>query len=327
MALVRIFSLLGLLLAFGVVGAAELVKLDTRDGVEQRLILVKPDGPPVASVILFAGGKGALNLSSFFGAPSMTWGKNNFLVRTRGTFADQGFLVAVVDAPSDRLSKRGMLGGFRNSAEHVQDIDAVIAYLRQQAAVPVQAGRHQSRYRVGRTRRAALAQRPDGLVLTFSMSVSNAKGTAVTEMPAGVAIPTQVVGHEQDGCPKTWPSGAQEIAAMLSAAPGSRSRCSAAEARRARNPARRCRTTDSVSKTRSSRRSRHSSRRIDVVCRAHRYHVSRGVRACSNPVSTRGSTSRETIRQSPAAGGVHHENPVARRKRRRAVPFAPRWSR
>lgn len=220
MALVRIFTLLGLLFTLGTAGAAELVKLDTRDGVEQRFILVSPDGPPVASVILFAGGKGALNLSSFFGVPSMTWGKNNFLVRTRDQFAAQGFLVAVVDAPSDRQSKRGMLGGFRNSAEHVQDIDAVIAYLRTRADVPV--------WLVGTSRgtesaaHVALnsAQRPDGLVLASSISVSNAKGTAVTEMPlAGVAIPTQVVGHARDGCPKTPPSGAQQIAAMLTGAP------------------------------------------------------------------------------------------------------------
>jgi len=197
------------------VAAADLVKLQTRPGVEQRFILIKPE-KPVASLILFAGGKGALNLGSFLGAPSIAWGKNNFLVRTRGDFADRGFAVAVVDAPSDRQSKKGMFGGFRASQEHVEDIDAVIRYLREQANVPV--------WLVGTSRGTESAahvainssQKPDGLVLTSSMTIPNSKGTAVTEMPLErVSIPTLVVGHTQDGCGKTPPEGANEIAGML----------------------------------------------------------------------------------------------------------------
>jgi pimeloyl-ACP methyl ester carboxylesterase len=208
-----------LLTAYGA-AAAELVALDTRSGVEQRLILLRPDGPPAASVILFAGGKGALNLSSFLGAPSIAWGKNNFLVRTRDQFAEQGFLVAVVDAPSDRQSKKGMLGGFRTSAEHVQDIDAVIAYLREQADVPV--------WLVGTSRGTESAahlairstENPAGLVLTSSMSERNAKGTALPDMALSqVTIPTLLVAHERDACPKTPPAGAGTIAGLLTAAP------------------------------------------------------------------------------------------------------------
>ena len=39
-----------------------LVTLDTRPSVTQKFILIKPD-QPVASVILFAGGNGVLNLT------------------------------------------------------------------------------------------------------------------------------------------------------------------------------------------------------------------------------------------------------------------------
>ena len=91
--------------------AEERIKLETRAGVEQRFILIKPE-KPVASVILFAGGKGALKLSSLFGSPTINWGKNNFLVRTRDIFAKHGFIVSVVDAPSDKKTKKGMLGSF-----------------------------------------------------------------------------------------------------------------------------------------------------------------------------------------------------------------------
>ena len=66
---------------------ATLVSIRTPRGAKQAFILIRPE-KPVASVILFAGGHGALGLRS---ASSMRWGKGNFLVRTRDLFADHGF--------------------------------------------------------------------------------------------------------------------------------------------------------------------------------------------------------------------------------------------
>ena len=52
------------------------------------------------------------------------------------------------------------------------------------------------------------SKKTDGLVLTSSMSVSNRKGIAVTEMPLEkITVPTLVVAHRQDGCSKTPPEG------------------------------------------------------------------------------------------------------------------------
>ena len=84
-------------------------------------------------MILFAGGHGGLQISS---SGSFKWGAGNFLVRTRQLFADQGLMVVVVDAPSDRQSAP-FLGGFRQKAEHAADIKAVIAWAREQTKVPV----------------------------------------------------------------------------------------------------------------------------------------------------------------------------------------------
>jgi len=194
----------------------ELVSLQTRDGVEQKYILIKPDSPQ-AAVILFAGGKGALDLGSgLFGGVTINWGAKNFVVRTRDQFAGHGLMVAVVDAPSDRQGKKGMLGGFRSSSAHVTDIDAVIADLRQRADVPV--------WLVGTSRGTESAanvaihsgQNPHGLVLTSSMSESNAKGDAVTEMAIDrIRIPTLIVAHREDGCNKTPPEGAEQIRSGL----------------------------------------------------------------------------------------------------------------
>jgi len=197
----------------------ELVILKTRPDVEQRFILIKPEKPAVASVILFAGGKGALDLDTTFGSPSIGWGDNNFLVRSRDTFAEQGLIVAVVDAPSDRQEKPWMFYGFRDSDEHVTDIDHVIAYLKKQHNLPV--------WLVGTSRgtesAASIAigskQQPHGLILTASMTEENGKGSAVTEMElAKIKMPTLIASHENDGCWVTPPEGAAEIKSMLTAA-------------------------------------------------------------------------------------------------------------
>lgn len=48
---------------------------------------------PKATVILFAGGHGGLQIT---GEDSFKWGKGNFLIRSRDIFKDQGLLVIVV---------------------------------------------------------------------------------------------------------------------------------------------------------------------------------------------------------------------------------------
>jgi hypothetical protein len=76
----------------------ELKMIKTRPGVTQSFLLIRPSDKPIASVILFAGGHGRLALSP----QGIGWGEDNFLIRNRKRFAQQGFLVAVIDAPSDR---------------------------------------------------------------------------------------------------------------------------------------------------------------------------------------------------------------------------------
>src|SRR5262245_66445779 len=61
------------------VGTPTLVSIQTPRGAMQAFILIKTDNP-VASVILFAGGHGALGLKS---ASSMKWGAEGFLLRFR----------------------------------------------------------------------------------------------------------------------------------------------------------------------------------------------------------------------------------------------------
>jgi dienelactone hydrolase len=197
----RLLLAAGLLLAAsGVAGADELRTLATRPGVTQPFSLVRPAAAPRASVILFAGGNGALHLDAD-GRPAALGG--NFLVRNRARFAAHGLLVAVLDAPSDHA---GSLERFRTSAEHAADVRAVIAALRETAPVPVwlvgtSMGTVSAANAAARLREGG----PDGLVLSSTVTRgSRQRGESVEDVRVkDIRIPTLLVHHRGDACPIT----------------------------------------------------------------------------------------------------------------------------
>lgn len=190
--------LAGLAVLAAPVRAAEVVQLPTRPGVTQSYLLLGPAAPQ-AAVVLFAGGHGGLQLQP---DGRLGWGGGNFLVRSRARFAAQGLAVAVVDAPSDR-QQPPFLSGFRQTVEHAQDIQAVIADLRRRFGKPV--------VLVGTSRgtqsAAAIAlalQGPEGpqaLVLTSTILTDKPPGRAVPQMPLErLTVPVLVVHHALDAC-------------------------------------------------------------------------------------------------------------------------------
>lgn len=175
----------------------KVVDLPTRPGVMQRMLVLAPPAPK-AAVILLAGGHGGLQISS---DGAIHWGRDNFLVRARQLFANQGFLVVLVDAPSDRLSPP-FLRGFRQTPEHLTDIKTVIVWARGQTKTPV--------WLLGTSRGTQSAafvatqlqppDGPDGLALTSTILVDS-EGPSVLAMPMDtLRIPVLVAHHEQDGC-------------------------------------------------------------------------------------------------------------------------------
>jgi len=175
----------------------KVVDIPTRSGVTQRLLVLSPPDPK-AAVVLFAGGHGGLQI---FPNGSMKWGAGNFLVRTRQSFADQGLVVAVIDAPSDRQNPP-FLQGVRQRPEHVADVKAVIAWLRETAKVPVWLiGTSRGTQSVGYLATELQGtDGPDGIVLTSTI-LADDKGRPVPAMPLGkIRVPVLVVHHEQDGC-------------------------------------------------------------------------------------------------------------------------------
>jgi len=175
----------------------KVVDVPSRPGVTQRLLVLTPPAA-VAAVVLFAGGHGGLQISS---DGSLKWGRGNFLIRSRQLFAEQGLVVAVLDAPSDRQSAP-FLQGFRQTPEHVADVKAAIVWLRETAKLPV--------WLIGTSRgtqsaafvatQLAGADAPDGIVLTSTI-LTDRRGRPVPAMALEtIRTPVLVVHHEQDGC-------------------------------------------------------------------------------------------------------------------------------
>ena len=196
----------------------QVVDIPTRPGVTQRMLVLSPPAPK-AAVLLLAGGHGGLQI---FPNGSMQWGEGNFLVRSRQLFADQGLVVAVVDAPSDRQSAP-YLQGFRQTPEHVADLKAAIAWLRANAKTPV--------WLVGTSRgtqsaafvatELAGADGPDGVVLSSTI-LNDRKGRPVPAMALDkIRVPVLVVHHEQDGCVLCAFSEVPALMAKLSHTPRS----------------------------------------------------------------------------------------------------------
>ena len=194
----------------------ELTVLSTRPGVTVGVLLVTPEQPPAASVVLFPGGHGRLNLS-----PSgMGWGTGNFLVRTRARFAEHGLLAAVVDSPSDQGTDG--LWKFRTTEAHAQDVATVVAMLRERASVPVwlvgtSAGTISAANAAAR-RREPMAS---GLVLTSTVTRTSRQLLYSVEdvKLRDIAVPTLFVHHREDGCPSTPYADVGHTMKRLSGAP------------------------------------------------------------------------------------------------------------
>jgi len=187
-----------------------------RPGVSQSYLLLTPSDP-VATVILFSGYGGYLNITQ----QGIQQPTNNFLVRTRELFAQQKILTAVIDTPSDFAGVDGILG-WRATQTHAQDIQKIIISLRQKADIPI--------WLIGTSRGTISAANaaarlhingPDGLVLTSTVVDSGGKNSGYIGDVAldNIRIPTLIIHHNEDDCVVSDIFGAQKLPAQLSNAP------------------------------------------------------------------------------------------------------------
>ena len=98
----------------------QFLNLPTREGVTVPAWVISPR-PAQASIVLFAGGGGKVKISE-----EGVGKKGNFLIRSRDSFAERGFVVLIPDVPSDQ----GDLRSFRIGEDHAKDVKTMIAWLR-----------------------------------------------------------------------------------------------------------------------------------------------------------------------------------------------------
>ncbi len=182
--------------------AQERIDLPSRPGVTETVYLTAA-AQPIASVILFPGGSGAVAVV-----------RNNFLLRVAPQFAAQRMTVAVADVPSDHPGGVGV--DYRASAAEAQDVTAIIAMLKQRAAVPV--------WLIGTSRGSisaanAAAQigppRVAGVVLTSSVWVGGMTNVGMSQ----ISVPILVVHNRDDGCRESPFASTDAAMAQMQRAP------------------------------------------------------------------------------------------------------------
>jgi len=182
-------AILAAVLSIGVAGAAPPAAVPTRPGVTDTVYPVFV-ARAKATLILLPGGNGAVAQV-----------RNNFLIRIAPDLQRLGFSTVLVDAPSDKAS--GMAVSFRLSAEHMQDIAAVVAYAHAQSPAPVWLVGTSNGTVSAALAAAKLGKEIAGVVLTSSVWAQGLGGIPLQD----IRVPVLVVHNRDDGCHASPPSG------------------------------------------------------------------------------------------------------------------------
>jgi hypothetical protein len=187
----------------------DVVTLQTHGRTTTRYALTVPKAapPPGAQIalVLLVGGGGHLDLDAA-GCPRALTG--NSLVRSLPLFHDQGFVTALVDAPSDHPGEDG-LAGFRVEAQHAEDIGRVITDLRGHgdAGVWLVGTSRGTISAVNAVSRLSPPAAPDGVVLTSVLTVGSqsrqrpwVSQTVFDLKLDAIRVPLLVIGHAADLC-------------------------------------------------------------------------------------------------------------------------------
>ncbi|WP_300300631.1 hypothetical protein [Ferrovibrio sp.] len=188
---------------------------------EMRVHISQSALPVLGSVIVLAGGSGRLDIDDNGRIRDLT---RNQLIRTRGSYAMAGYVVAAPDVAEDfKRPNGGVRDGYRWSAEHAADIGVLVEILRKQTPKVYLIGT--SRGALSAANAAARlqgAQKPDAIVITSGMLMqTDARQPSVQRMVKSEAItmPVLLVAHESDACIYTPASATPQFKALLTAAP------------------------------------------------------------------------------------------------------------
>lgn len=205
-------GLLWALMPVLVMAQGSMSRIPTRSGVTTAVFWA-PAQAATQTVVLFPGGGGG------FGQVVDGWpSSNNFLVRSGRGFLAQGMNVAIFGRASD-LPAEGYQSGDRITASHMEDVSAVLAWVRARSSAPV--------WLIGTSMgtisaTAAAIHFQDqvaGLVLTSSIVNVRRPGAVPAQDLAKVRVPTLVVHHRHDACAICYPTDVPLIMNGLTQAP------------------------------------------------------------------------------------------------------------
>jgi predicted esterase len=211
------------LLAFGLAlvplvapaGADELVTLNSRPGVTQRVLLWQPSPPdPQLVLLIFPGGGGHVGFqvrgNKIEAEVAYLFSVNRDLTRPEAA-------VAVTDAPSDQPD---MDSEFRRSARHVADMTAVVRDLKRRypKARLVLLGHSRGTVSAGYVAQA-LTERIAAVILMSGFYERNPwRGVGLSEFDFGaLKTPILIVHHVKDMCPGNLFGPAQKLMERLPA--------------------------------------------------------------------------------------------------------------
>jgi pimeloyl-ACP methyl ester carboxylesterase len=197
----------------------DVVILTTRPGVTVRLFVVSPasSGAVKGVFLLLPGGEGKAR--GFDGRPHGHMGR---------VFVHDGFVAAVVDAPSDRPDGLGGWGDhysdrFRIGPEHTQDAQAIIDFLGKRWPAPFYLlGHSMGAISVAHLAASLAEPRLAGVVMTGSPTLRGPQGAwiSVPSVPLRtIKVPVLLVHHRDDGCRGSTFAGASRYPKLFTASP------------------------------------------------------------------------------------------------------------
>jgi len=185
--------------------AESVLTLTPRPGVTLRVLVDRP-AAPVGSVVLMAGGDGALDLDAQGNIGSGL--KGNHLVRTRADYVKAGYAVFVPDIASDQRGTRG----YRSTNDYANDVAMVIAEARKVAPPVAIVGTSRGALAVAAVFTKQLAVRPDAAVISSGVLLGNNGGSASTMGDMSrINVPVMLLRHRLDSCRESAPADADRF--------------------------------------------------------------------------------------------------------------------
>ena len=165
-----------------------------------------------AILVLLPGGDGIIRLDNGGGIHQLG---SNFLVRTFGHWAAQGFAVVLPDAPNGTS-----LAGQRHLPAYADAISKAIDLGRSRAALPVWLIGTSAGTTAAVNGAAHLGSKVSGAVLTSSVTRPGRSGETIFDAePGSIAVPVLVVSNDHDTCAETPPGDAPMVLAALTRSP------------------------------------------------------------------------------------------------------------